>query len=615
MSANLIISEIENNISNPDVSFEKRGGRWDENGLVSSLDRKGFTPNKCCAELMSNSIDKQATRIIWKINSECIKLIDDGIGMSCKNLEDMFAMFKANNEHKKSMGVSGLGGKEGMYILSKKINKEPTTVTVFTQSSNGEHIKAVVPWGEIIAQKIYTGKIIFTKMIPEEIEIFTSDRKDCEFNHGTTIQFEYNDELKELIETQFDIKKINSLKLIQNDRWGFIFGHFNTTISLDKSDGTAFVNLIKYDYFSGNELNFYNGRKIDTIEHYVDDKNEDRYIYLSDKGPMEILAHGKSAYKNEPTMGIRIHQSWKKEGYYEIKNGMRTHKNIFDPSEPSMLATAKLYLNSYDLQHFPDMDVEYIKNCLSGCPVYRNNQLITSISFDDKTFNSKTSRAGAESMINKFYHRTEIHYSTYSRQDNRMDIVMGIQENKNQNQNVLPKPFERLVTYIKSAHLEQINNYFGNVIKEKKLQDEKKRQLEIEKKRLEIQQKKIEEEKKRIEQQESRRLDLFVIEEESETDDSSCNETEIVRDDILETNIINSEPSDIIERLPITNIQPDALEPTDSSIINLSAGSTVCQSENLNEKLNEIKIKILETVNSVNDLQKIEQIYNFINNI
>jgi hypothetical protein len=49
---------------------------------------------------------------------------------------------KTNNDNseKNSMGVSGLGGKEGMYILSKKPNKEPTTVVLFTYQEGGEYL-------------------------------------------------------------------------------------------------------------------------------------------------------------------------------------------------------------------------------------------------------------------------------------------------------------------------------------------------------------------------------------------------------------------------------------------------------------------------------------------
>ena len=111
-------------IAKADNSYSCNGGRWDEPGLVGSLDRKGFTPSKCVSELIANSCDAQSQLVIFKVNKKLTKryinMIDIGKGMSFDKLHDMFAMFKSNNKLRKSMGVSGLGGKEALYMLSKK---------------------------------------------------------------------------------------------------------------------------------------------------------------------------------------------------------------------------------------------------------------------------------------------------------------------------------------------------------------------------------------------------------------------------------------------------------------------------------------------------------------
>ena len=98
----------ENIIVETIPSFEERCGSWDESGLLASLYRKGFTPNKCFTELLANSNDAQSTQFLWKITWQYIKLVDDGIGMNYKKLTEMFDMFKSNNNKKKTMGVSGL---------------------------------------------------------------------------------------------------------------------------------------------------------------------------------------------------------------------------------------------------------------------------------------------------------------------------------------------------------------------------------------------------------------------------------------------------------------------------------------------------------------------------
>ena len=607
--------------------FEERCGTWHESGLLASLDRKGFTPNKCFTELLANSNDAQATKILWKITCEYIKLVDDGIGMTCKKLSEMFDMFRANNNDRKTMGVSGLGGKEGMYILSKKENKEPTTVILYTHTADGDYLKAIVPWKEIFNEKKYTGKILINKMTTEEIYDFIADREDFQFKHGTTIRFEYNDELKNLIENSFNIKYNNKQKNPHNNRWEFIFGQSNSKIILEKSDGSPIVELSRYNYFSGNDMEFYEGKDIDYITHYVDDKNNDRFIYMDEDSNLEIQQHGKNGYKTEPT-SIKIHQSWKQLGLYEIRNGMRTDDRIFNPRVPFAPSSATMYLNSYDAKFFIDAEVEYVKECLSGCAVYRNEQLITKINFDEKRFNATTSRAGGNAMIDKFYHRTEIRYSTESTQDNRMDIAMGIQENKNQHQNVLPKPLERLIAYTKSKHLKKIYDYFDRVVKEKAEQDKKKRALEAEKLRLENEQKMLEEAKRKEEetrkQQEIREeeervkaekkrqeeeLKRLTLEEEEEEQDEEENNSKEEHDEEEEEYSSAKEDS---------SGEEDEEEHDDEEEEEYSSAKEDSSEEDEEEHDDEegkskqliiLKSKILDKINSEDNYEKIKEIY------
>ena len=628
---------IVENIIMEAVSFEEKCGSWNESGLLASLDRKGFTPQKCFTELIANSNDNQATQIVWKITCEYIKLVDDGIGMDRKKLNEMFDMFRANNEHKKSMGVSGLGGKEGMYILSKKLNKEPTTVILNTHTAGGDYLKAIVPWKKIIDEKIYTNQVIITNMTPEEINDFTADRENCQFKHGTTIRFEYNDELKNLIVNSFNIKFINKEKISVNNRWEFVFGHSNAKIIVEISDGSLTSELIKYNYFSGNDMEFYAGKETDDIIHYIDDKNNDRYVYVSEDGPLEIQPHGKNGYKTEPTT-VKVHQSWKRIGSYQIFNGMRKENNIFNPLNPFKPLSATMHLNPYDKMYFPsaDAEVEYIKDCLSGCSVYRNEQLITKINFDDKRFNASTSRACGNAMIDKFYHRTEIHYLTESTQDNRMDIAMGIQENKNQHQNVLPKQLERLITYIKSKHLDKIYDYFDQVIKAKAEQEKKKRreeeaefdqvikakveqekkkrrEEEAEKKRLEeeAEKKRLEEEaeKKRCEEEaEKKRCEEMGQESEEDSEEESQEESE---EDSVEAHQSNASdvPSDDSDEESISDSSSVKV------VITPIPDPLPVVVENLEEKIAELKNKILEKINGENDYDKMQKIYELISNL
>ena len=444
-------------------SIISSGGRWDEQGLVGSLDRKGFTPSKCISELIANSCDAQSIKVLFKINRKYISMIDIGKGMNFEALDNMFAMFKSNNQLRKSMGVSGLGGKEALYILSKKNNSEPTISCVFTKTKDGDYLKAIIPWNDIFNLKIYTNKIQFSLMNEEEILNFNKERENELFQHGTTLRWEYSEILMESLDQQFDKNKRENL-LEPKERWDLVFGLSNINIVLEKSDGTHEVVLPKYDYFGGIEIDYYCGKNIEIIEHFVDDQNKDRFIWINgeDEKPMEIRQTAKIT-RTVPD-NVVVHQSWKHIGTYEIYNGIRKNTKIFDELNPQKLDTASFFLSNYDSETFEhSSQIEKIRDYLSKVRLYRNNQCVTVFKLDG--YNCSTARGNGASMLKTFHHRTEVRYSTFSSQDNKMDISMGIQENKNQNQNEFPKIFERLISFLKEKNLKKIDEYFNIVIK------------------------------------------------------------------------------------------------------------------------------------------------------
>jgi hypothetical protein len=448
------------------ISITASGGRWDECGLVGSLDRKGFTPSKCVSELIANSYDAQSQLVIFKVNKKLTKryisMIDIGKGMTLDKLDDMFAMFKSNNQLRKSMGVSGLGGKEALYMLSKKNNCEPSTAVLFTKTVDGPYLKATIPWGEIISLKLYTGKVQFSYMTEEEILDFNKEREGLSLQHGTTIRWEYSEILMEALDWQFDKNKRE--KFIEpKERWDLIFGISKIDIILEKSDGTPVLQLPKYNYFGDIEIEYYCGKNIEIIEHYVDDQNKDRFIWINENQEhMEIKQTAKTVGKI-PT-NVIIHQSWKLIGTYEVYNGMRKSDRIFNELNPKKLESAALIFSNYDSNTFDSSaQIDKIRDYLSKVRLYRNEQCVTEFKLEG--YNSATARGGGQSMLKTFHHRTEVHYSTFSTQDNKMDIAMGIQENKNQNQNEFPKAFERLVSYLKERNLKLIDKHFDDVIK------------------------------------------------------------------------------------------------------------------------------------------------------
>ena len=149
-------------------------------------------------------------------------------------------------------------------------------------------------------------------------------------------------------------------------------------------------------------------------------------------------------------------------GCYEIYNGMRKDDNIFNEQRPKDKKSATFSLNSYDQQFFKtDKQTDKIKEFLSKVRLNRNVQNITQIKLEG--YNVASARADYWQLLKLVHHKTEIRYETLSTQNNRMDISMGIQENKHQNQNKIPKTIERLICFLKNRNLEKIKAHFREV--------------------------------------------------------------------------------------------------------------------------------------------------------
>ena len=149
-----------------DVRVFESGGVIDEGGFINNLTKKGFTKNRCLAELIGNSDDAEATKCQLIVECDKIKIIDNGWGMyngnissedtedGPSNLHNMFSMYRENHRNKKKTGTSGIGAKAALYNLSKGL-----TCYVYTRTEHGEYRMAKIPWPDIIEQGKWTGLV------------------------------------------------------------------------------------------------------------------------------------------------------------------------------------------------------------------------------------------------------------------------------------------------------------------------------------------------------------------------------------------------------------------------------------------------------------------------
>jgi hypothetical protein len=528
-------------------------GSRNERGFVNGLDRQGFTPTKCGAELIANCIDAFATLVKFILGHEFIKLFDNGIGMTREKLVNMFDANRENHYGDKSMGVSGIGGIISNYQFSKNNDGQPSEVTLYTKHMDDTYLKATIPWDYIYENKIYDEQVKIRAMNEDEIETFMAERNYDRNSTGTTIIFPYSEVLKELLISQFKPSEADCRNL--DNWWPIIFGKINANILLDKCDGRQPIRMKKYDYFCDPDHKYYDGKfKWDIFNFCENGKN--RFVCLDPRNNTQYveITQNANGFSKEPKSITIDPRKIENANIIKFTGGMRIDKNIFDinnPREP----TATFSLNDYDGSFMIiGQQKDIIKEFCSKTPIYRNDQRVTSLPLEG--FKCTSSRAGGELLLKIVLHRTEISYETFSKQENMMDNIHGIQQNKNQNQNEFPKQYTRLIEFLKNYDYERIRKYFDDVI-ETRRQILVEQQRIIRAERLALQQRLAEE--RRLAQEEERRMaeeeqlaeqqrlaeqpqmaseQSSTHEESSESDDD--NEEEYILNNSVSDNISNS---------------------------------------------------------------------------
>lgn len=448
-------------------------GTFDEAGYLNGMTRRGFTFEKCILELVANSLDAcdeiiasptSFRRALYAIISrDKIKLVDNGVGMNADDCRDMFALYRENIEKRKdkcSRGVSGLGSKPALAVLSKKTN-----VVIFTKKVGSNYYRITVPWERMYEMGKYSMMVNIETMTDEEKDTFITERREREMLYGTdaqgtTIVFQYNDNLSDVIVQNFEnISKSTITNPL--DRLDFVFGKDDMQFCLDHYDSKDLKVLPKYNYFHGTEANFYTNRSVDKIKMYTKDDNC-RFIWSNanaDGDDTEIVPHGKG-YRHEPqTVSSNLH-GWQYVGEFTVTCGMRVDLDIFNPDRPSEIKADRKY-DSYSSKFLCSEDGTYnkfVEEYVMSTKIIRNDQLIGII--PPELVKPGNARANGESRCKIEYVQAELSFEPVSTQNNPMDRAVGTQENKNQlNGSAISKKLIYLLEAIKSKKASQIWNY------------------------------------------------------------------------------------------------------------------------------------------------------------
>ncbi len=428
-------------------------GSINDSGFLHGLCRKGFTPPKCLSELIANSIDAEANNVLYNVLQPHIKIIDDGKGMKKEAITNMFDMHKENHAGQKTLGVSGVGGKVSTMILSEK-----KTVMMYTRSRDGPYYSIKIPWDSMFKECKYTGMIEMQDMTENEIDEFHKEREHMKNpDSGVSYVFQNNDKLVEEIEKQF-VSPNDDEDDIEN-KISYIYGggQFGIDIKYKHYEKEEVKSMNMYDYFGGENNQFYLGKTTEKIKVY-EKKNGLRYIWENQNENFEIKKSGKG-YSSKPASMTDSLVGWKRVGDYNLLVGCRRDEKYFNEKTTEMPNSADDCPLEYEKIHFGKSKNE----TLCKPQLVRNGQSICSINLPEMKITNR--RANAESMFKIRHVKCYLTYDPISSLDNKQDIICGIQDNKNQCDCRLEVPFLRLITHIKNKKAEEIWDYFVNTVK------------------------------------------------------------------------------------------------------------------------------------------------------
>lgn len=514
-------------------------GTIDEKGFIANLLRKGLNILLSISEIVANCIDARASRILFHNDGTYIRIIDDGLGMDEEGIRRMFDMYRQNHSNEKSMGVSGFGAKAALYIMSNKKNMK-----LYTKLAGGAHYVVDIPWADIQRTGKYTGMITIRNMDAAEIAKFNAERQGAQT--GTTIEIPYYAALYNALCDQFTFEGRSAIK--PEERMDCIFGKTGANMTL-KDQNKEQVKLALYNYFSGNDDDFYTGVSRSPIKQYkVGD--ETRYV-LEMNGRSYVCKKSGTGYsKTIVEMDAAYLRNAEYVGGYSVNLGMKKNRRLFD-ARGKLNRTAEAHIHETEEDYFEDNEKSL--RYLSKCGLVRNGQLIGRFQLPGLKFSS--ARGNFESRMKAIDLRAELSYEIDSRVDNEIDITVGIQENKNQhNGDHLPTPLVRLIEYARDAKYKVIMDHLNDLEEEAEEEVEESAEEEVESEEEEVQ---------------SAEEEVESEEEEVESEEESSTETQLPMEtaNTNESSSTQSSTNTSAESTPIVQTEETAAPPTLSTSV------------------------------------------------
>jgi hypothetical protein len=395
--------------------------------------------------------------------------------MNRMELANAFSIYYSNHSSDKSIGVSGIGYKAVQVILSMK-----SDTRTITRKPDSEYLTVEAPWNKIFEIGKYSNMITIRPSTVEEIIEFNKEREKTGHLFGTTTIFGYNECLARAIELQFEkpsekSEESSSIEdiIVPEDRFSVIFGRFPQIVSLINKNKKldAPIVLSNYDYFIGNQTQFYDGLKREKIifmknrfERKSGEDIRDKYLFIwesSKDGEKYIIKKSGASWKTKAEkLTVGTHK-YDEIGEAEFICAQRKDSEYFDEENPKIPNSASNYfIHPYDKEHIGSENDIFLGNM----QIYRNDQMLGIGILPGVKISS--ARGNAESFHKIILTHCALEYYPISTNDNEQDLIIGIQECKTQfNDANIPKNLLNLLAHIRNEKAKEIWNYFEKIYK------------------------------------------------------------------------------------------------------------------------------------------------------
>jgi len=297
-------------------------------------------------------------------------------------------------------------------------------------------------------------------MSETEIQEFKKQRKELGLGErGTTIQFTCNEDIEDVLDTNFEQKWLGQ-SCDLTERLGFIYSKF--PVDIFYVNGSKTLTMKKYGYMEGQDSEYNKGKIVYPIKVFQHTQDESKYRFLMQLGENKYIEYkpiGKRVSTSSSPVKLSELSGYTQVGTFTYTLGQRIDKKYFDPSKPKVPTSASNEFCDYDSKIFDE--VKYYEPSLCKPVMVRNNQVIGL--FEIEKLSSVSSARGGPESRHKIYHvRAELSYETMSAQNNVLDEISKIQENKNQWEPDFPKSLIRLLSEGKELGHKEIWSYFVN---------------------------------------------------------------------------------------------------------------------------------------------------------